>query len=120
MKKIGLLFGPTLGAFVFGYICGDFFNFNPPWSMGIALAFLTFLYTVLLFKGAGPLKEKSFLKNLSYYQKTSIKPTKGTLVVAPAFFTHTHRGNRPESGDKYILTSWLMYRKAQDLYQQGG
>ncbi|KAA3644399.1 MAG: 2OG-Fe(II) oxygenase [Proteobacteria bacterium] len=55
-----------------------------------------------------------------YYQQRAIKPKQGTLVIAPAFFTHTHRGNRPESSDKYILTSWLMYRKAQELYGQGG
>ncbi len=66
MKKLALFLGPTLGAFVFGYICGDFFNFDPPWSMGIALAFLTFLYTVLLFTGGGPLKEKSFIGNLGF------------------------------------------------------
>ncbi len=66
MKKLAKIFGPTLGAFVFGYICGDFFSFNPPWSMGVALAFLTFLYTILLLKGAGPLKEKSFIKNVGF------------------------------------------------------
>ncbi|MCX7544350.1 2OG-Fe(II) oxygenase [Marinicella gelatinilytica] len=53
-----------------------------------------------------------------YFQQKKIKPKQGTLVIAPAFFTHTHRGNRPESEDKYILTSWLMYRKAQELYGQ--
>ena len=55
-----------------------------------------------------------------YYQKHSVQPKQGTLVIAPAFFTHTHRGNKPESGDKYILTSWLMYRQARELYGQGG
>lgn len=54
-----------------------------------------------------------------YYQQKSIKPKQGTLVIAPAFFTHTHRGNKPESGDKYILTSWLLYRQARELYRQG-
>ena len=53
-----------------------------------------------------------------YFQQKKLVPKQGTLVIAPAFFTHTHRGNRPESGDKYILTSWLMYRKAQELYGQ--
>lgn len=55
-----------------------------------------------------------------YHQQKSIKPSQGTLVIAPAFFTHTHRGNKPVSGDKYIFTSWLMYRQAQELYGQGG
>ena len=55
-----------------------------------------------------------------YYQNKAIRPEQGTLVIAPAFFTHTHRGNKPESNDKYILTSWLMYRRAQELYGQNG
>jgi hypothetical protein len=46
-----------------------------------------------------------------YFQKKSIKPKKGTVVIAPAGFTHTHRGNAPLSGDKYILTSWLLYNR---------
>ncbi len=66
MKKIALIIGPTLGAFGFGWICGSFFSFNPPWSLGVAIAFLTFLYTVLLLKGSGPLKEKSFFKSLAF------------------------------------------------------
>ena len=47
-----------------------------------------------------------------YFQKTSIRPEKGTLVIAPAGFTHTHRGNVPLSNDKYIATSWLLYCRA--------
>lgn len=46
-----------------------------------------------------------------YFQNVRIKPRKGTVVIAPAGFTHTHRGNRPLSGDKYILTSWLLYNR---------
>lgn len=41
-----------------------------------------------------------------YYSKR-IKPKKGTLVVFPANFPWTHRGNPPLSGVKYILTGWL-------------
>ena len=41
------------------------------------------------------------------YQKRRIKPQQGRLVIFPAGFTHTHRGNPPLSGDKYILTSWV-------------
>ncbi|GAA4815299.1 hypothetical protein GCM10011365_02410 [Marinicella pacifica] len=55
-----------------------------------------------------------------YHQQKAVQPEQGTLVIAPAFFTHTHRGNKPESNDKYILTSWLMYRQAQELYGQNG
>jgi hypothetical protein len=45
-------------------------------------------------------------------QKKKVQPKKGSIVIAPAGFTHTHRGNVPVSGDKYILTSWLLYKRA--------
>ncbi|PMG76382.1 proline hydroxylase [Shewanella sp. 10N.286.51.B7] len=51
-----------------------------------------------------------------YYQNKSIKPQKGTMVIAPAGFTHTHKGNTPISSDKYIATSWIMFNKAEHLY----
>lgn len=51
-----------------------------------------------------------------YYQKTRIKPRAGRLLLSPCSFTHTHRGNVPVSQDKYILTSWVMYRPAHQLY----
>jgi len=40
------------------------------------------------------------------YQSQRIKAKKGKIVIFPAGFTHTHRGNPPISGDKYILTGW--------------
>lgn len=43
-----------------------------------------------------------------YYPKR-IKPTKGTLVIFPAAFTHTHRGNPPISNPKYIITGWAEF-----------
>jgi hypothetical protein len=51
-----------------------------------------------------------------YFQARSIAPRKGTLLIAPAGFTHAHRGNVPESEDKYVLTSWLLYRRAEELF----
>ena len=51
-----------------------------------------------------------------YYQKRKIKPEKGTMVIAPAGFTHSHRGNKPLSGDKYIATSWLLFNPGEKLY----
>ncbi|NKF50418.1 2OG-Fe(II) oxygenase [Shewanella sp. WXL01] len=51
-----------------------------------------------------------------FYQNKQIKPQKGTMVIAPASFTHSHRGNTPLSNDKYIVTSWLMFNRAEQLY----
>jgi hypothetical protein len=45
------------------------------------------------------------------YQKRRIKPTKGTVVVWPAGFTHTHKGNTVLTQDKYILTGWYIKTK---------
>jgi len=41
------------------------------------------------------------------YQHLRVKPKAGTVVVCPAGFTHTHRGNPPISNDKYIITGWV-------------
>ena len=46
-----------------------------------------------------------------YFQERAFQPTKGTMIIAPAGFTHTHRGNTPLSNDKYIATSWLLYQR---------
>ena len=43
-----------------------------------------------------------------YYPKRII-PKTGKLVMWPAGFTHTHRGNSPLKDTKYILTGWLEY-----------
>lgn len=51
-----------------------------------------------------------------YYQNKAIKPKAGRMVVAPAYFTHTHRGCTPVSNDKYILTSWVLLNRAETLY----
>ncbi len=39
-----------------------------------------------------------------------VKPKKGRIVIWPSAFPYLHRGNPPLSGEKYILTSWLMLR----------
>lgn len=44
------------------------------------------------------------------YQGRKIAPKTGSLLIAPAAFTHTHRGNRPRGGDKFIATSWVLFR----------
>ena len=51
-----------------------------------------------------------------YYQDKTVLPREGKLVIAPAGFTHTHRGNVPISKDKYILTSWIMFKDRKALY----
>ena len=38
------------------------------------------------------------------------------LVIAPAGFTHTHRGNTPVGGDKYIATSWVLFQRSEQLF----
>ena len=40
------------------------------------------------------------------YQGFKQKAKKGTLVIWPAAFTHTHRGNPPYSNEKYVITGW--------------
>jgi hypothetical protein len=44
------------------------------------------------------------------YQGLRIKPEQSTLVIWPAGFTHTHRGNPPLKETKYIVTGWVEYR----------
>ncbi len=53
------------------------------------------------------------------YQQRRIVPRSGSLLIAPAAFTHTHRGNRPEGGDKYIATSWILFQRAEKLFPAG-
>ena len=40
-----------------------------------------------------------------------IKPKKGRILIWPAAFPYLHRGNPPLSGEKYIMTSWMMLRQ---------
>ena len=43
------------------------------------------------------------------YYKKRIKAETGKLLFAPAGFMHTHRGNPPLTGPKYIVTGWVEY-----------
>lgn len=54
------------------------------------------------------------------FQQRKIRPRTGSLLIAPTAFTHTHRGNRPKGGDKFIATSWILFQSAEQLYGQAG
>ena len=40
------------------------------------------------------------------YQQRIEEVGAGDVLIFPASFTHTHRGNPPLGGTKYIATSW--------------
>jgi hypothetical protein len=68
------------------------------------------LWTIYLNDGFGA-GETEFL-----YQDRRIVPRTGSLLIAPTAFTHTHRGNTPTGGDKYIATSWVLFQRAEQLF----
>ena len=42
------------------------------------------------------------------YQQRRVKPEEGTMVIWPAAFTHTHRGNTVHGkNNKYVITGWF-------------
>lgn len=43
------------------------------------------------------------------YQSKRVSPKEGRLVIFPAGYTHTHRGNPPLRGIKYIMTGWIEF-----------
>lgn len=51
-----------------------------------------------------------------FYQQRKVVPRTGSLLIAPAGFTHTHRGNQPRGGDKYIATSWILFQRSEYLF----
>ena len=71
----------------------------------------TLLWTIYLNDGFAE-GETEFL-----HQQRKIAPKAGTLLIAPAAFTHTHRGNMPKGGDKYIATSWILFQRGEALYR---
>ncbi len=40
-----------------------------------------------------------------------IKPEKGKFIIFPATWTYLHKGNKPISNDKYIITGWVYDKK---------
>lgn len=53
-----------------------------------------------------------------FYQQAKVKPTQGSIVLAPCGFTHTHRGSIPKSSDKYVLASWIIFNDPESIYTQ--
>ena len=41
------------------------------------------------------------------YYPRRVQPRAGDVIVWPASFTHTHRGNPPLKDKKYIVTGWI-------------
>jgi hypothetical protein len=70
----------------------------------------TLLWTIYLNDGFAE-GETEFL-----HQSRKIAPKTGALLIAPAAFTHTHRGNMPKGGNKYIATSWILFQRAEAIY----
>lgn len=52
------------------------------------------------------------------YQNRKVEARQGRLIIAPAGFTHTHKGHVAKSGDKYVATSWILFRRAEELFGQ--
>lgn len=50
------------------------------------------------------------------FQQRKVVPRAGSLLLAPTAFTHTHRGNRPVGGDKFIATGWVLFQRAEVLF----
>jgi len=43
------------------------------------------------------------------YYKKRVQPERGKLLIWPAAYTHTHRGNMVLEGMKYVITGWFHY-----------
>ena len=49
------------------------------------------------------------------YQQRREESIAGDIIIFPASYTHTHRGNPPLGGDKYIATSWGLFNKMNPI-----
>jgi hypothetical protein len=43
------------------------------------------------------------------YQNKRIEARQGRLVIAPADWTHIHRGNPPLKGEKFMMNGWIEF-----------
>jgi len=62
------------------------------------------LFLVILYLNEVSGGETEFL-----YQHKRVAPKTGRLMICPSGFTHTHRGNPPLDGLKYILNGWIEF-----------
>ena len=62
------------------------------------------LFLVILYLNEVEGGETEFL-----YQHERIPTKTGRLMICPSGFTHTHRGNPPLAGWKYILNGWIEF-----------
>jgi len=51
-----------------------------------------------------------------FYQHRKVEARTGRLIIAPAGFTHTHKGCVSRSGDKYVATSWILFQRAEAMF----
>ena len=52
------------------------------------------------------------------HQSLRLSPKKGTFAIWPSGYYHTHRGNPPLSGKKYIATGWLEYIPEKEIMKE--
>ena len=71
-------------------------------SNNIACANRTLVWSVY-FNDVAEGGETEFL-----YQNRRELAKQGDVLIFPAGYTHTHRGNPPIGGSKYLITSWAM------------
>ena len=76
--------------------------------------------SVKIFRTVKHPKYGKYIKKTSLFKAHDEKneAKTGDMVIAPAYFTHTHRGCVPKSNDKYILTSWVLFNRAEQIYGQ--
>lgn len=83
--------------------CGGYHTFHCE-NVGMSFCFRGLVWMIYLNDIPHNEGETEFL-----YQKLRVNPEQGTLLIWPAGFTHTHRGNPVYSKNKYIATGWFYY-----------